>query len=117
MSLKNLPVSRRNFLASGSLTAAAIASNRFPALSEGSANQRIRIGVMGLHRGQAHLSGFLHDPDAEIAYVCDVDRRAIDAAAQSVEKRSGRRPQGVTDFRRILDDRNVDAISIAAPNH
>src|SRR5262245_1179914 len=103
MSLRNPQVSRRNFLASGSLTAVAIASSRFPALSEGSANQRVRIGVMGLHRGQAHLSGFLNDPDAEIVYVCDVDSRAVDAAVQLIEKRRGKAPQGVTDFRRILD--------------
>jgi hypothetical protein len=72
---------------------------------------------MGLHRGKAHLEGFLTVPGCVIGTVCDVDRRAAAEAADWVEKKTGRRPKEVSDFRRMLDDRSLDAISIAAPNH
>jgi predicted dehydrogenase len=72
---------------------------------------------MGLHRGKAHLEGFLTVPGCVILTVCDVDRRAAAEAADWVEKKTGRRPKEVVDFRRMLDDPSLDAISIAAPNH
>ncbi|MFM8879621.1 MAG: Gfo/Idh/MocA family protein [Verrucomicrobiota bacterium] len=79
--------------------------------------QQVAVGVMGLHRGKAHLEGFLTVPGCVIGTVCDVDRRAAAEAADWVQKKTGRRPKEVSDFRRMLDDRSLDAISIAAPNH
>jgi predicted dehydrogenase len=98
-------------------TAGILAAQAFPSLQAEGANRRVRTATMGLHRGEAHLHGFMSLEGVEVAYVCDVDRRTAESAAAMVEKKQGRRPQVVTDFRRVLDDKSVDALSIAAPNH
>src|SRR5581483_641574 len=83
-----------------------------------SANKRIRVGIMGVNsRGMSHVAGYLAQPNCEIAYICDVDSRAIDKAVAAVAKKQAVKPKGVSDFRRILDDSEVDALSIATPNH
>jgi predicted dehydrogenase len=56
-------------------------------------------------------------PNTEIAYICDVDDRAIAKGLEATTKMQKTAPQGVRDFRRALDDKNVDAISIATPDH
>ena len=81
-----------------------------------SPSQRLRVGVMGLSRGMAHIKAFARVPNVEIAAVCDVDRRRLNSAATHVAKVQGHKPDAVTDFRRILDDKSIDVLSIAAPN-
>ncbi len=80
------------------------------------ANAKIVVGVMGLSRGMAHVANYLELPNVEIAYVCDVDSQRMDKAIAAIAAKQGRAPQGVKDFRTILDDGSVDALSIAAPN-
>ena len=79
-------------------------------------NDKIVVGVMGLSRGLAHVASYLTLPNVEIAYVCDVDSRRMDKAIALIAQKQERAPKGVNDFRKILDDRSVDALSIAAPN-
>ncbi len=84
------------------------------------ANDRIRIAVAGLNgRGKSHIDGWLKQRDVEIAYVVDPDQRVLNSRAKLVaEKSQGKsKPQTVTDIRRVLEDKNVDAVSIATPNH
>jgi len=68
-------------------------------------------------RGMAHIAEHLSVPNVEIAYVCDVDSRAVEKGVAAVAKKQQRKPQGVKDLRRMLDDKSVDAISIATPDH
>jgi len=83
-----------------------------------SPGRKLVLGVMGCNgRGMAHISEFLAVPNLEIAYVCDVDSRAVERGVAAVAKKQSRKPQGVKDFRRMLEDKDVDAISIATPNH
>ena len=57
-------------------------------------------------------------PNAEVAYICDVDSRAVDKGIDIVIKAGQQnKPKGLADFRKALDDQSVDAISIAAPDH
>ena len=81
-----------------------------------SPNERIRVGVMGLSRGMSHIGTYANITGVEIAYVCDVDQRRLASGAKRAEESQGRAPQAVEDVRRILDDPDVDALSIAAPN-
>ena len=53
----------------------------------------------------------------DIAYLCDVDQARLQPAADMVEKATGKRPQTVTDFRRILDDKDVHALFNVTPDH
>ncbi|MCS7167689.1 MAG: Gfo/Idh/MocA family oxidoreductase [Gemmatales bacterium] len=81
------------------------------------ANERVGVAVMGLGRGLSLARTFEQQADAQVLYVCDVDRRRIDRAVDQVGKLRGRTPQGVVDFRRFLDDKQVDAVVVATCNH
>lgn len=80
------------------------------------ANSRLRVGVMGLGRGRGHIKAYLDVPNTEIAYLCDVDENRLVTGASTMKGKQEKEPQKVTDFRRILDDPDIDAISIATPN-
>src|SRR5262249_20567431 len=76
------------------------------------------VAIIGCNgRGMDHLNGYLSVPNVEIAYICDVDSRAVDKGVAAVARKQEKKPQGVKDFRRILEDRAVDAVSIATPDH
>lgn len=84
------------------------------------ANDRLVVAVIGLQRGKAHLTGYQSVKNVEVGYVCDVDQNRLAEGLKLVEAKQQqptRAAQGVTDFRRILEDKDVDAISIAAPNY
>jgi predicted dehydrogenase len=86
--------------------------------NKASANETVRHAVIGCRtRGRVHAAEFGRLPGVEIAYVCDPDADLAAALAASVEKATGRRPKAVADLRAINDDKSVDTISIAAPNH
>ena len=83
-----------------------------------SANETIRHAVIGCRtRGRVHADEFGQQAGVEVAYVCDPDRQLADELAASVEKAQGRRPKAVQDLRTIFDDKSVDTVSIATPNH
>ena len=110
---------RRTFL-SGAATGSLLLLGTRAAGAVKGANDRVRIAVVGCNgRGQAHLKGWLGTNDVEVAYVVDPDSTVLARTLAGLEKkRSGKAmPVGVADFRRVLDDPSVDAISIAAPNH
>jgi len=82
------------------------------------ANERIVVGVMGVGgRGTWLAEKFAARPDVAIACLCDPDSRRHKAAADAVEKAQGRAPKTVQDFRRMLEDKSVDAIVNATPDH
>ena len=108
--------SRRRFIGTA-LAAGALATGPNLLLGQAKwANSRLRVGVMGLGRGKAHIKAFLDVPNTEIAYVCDVDSNRLVTGANTIEGKQEKMPEKVSDFRRILDDPDIDAISIAAPN-
>jgi predicted dehydrogenase len=82
------------------------------------AGDKLVVAIMGVNgRGSALAKAFVSQPNCEVAYICDVDQRAIDKAVAQVSAEQQRKPQGVTDFRQALDDKSVDALVCAAPNH
>jgi len=84
------------------------------------ANNRLRIAVAGLKgRGGSHINGWLGQDNVEIAYLIDPDEQVLAKRLKELEKKvEGRFTcQGVTDVRKALEDKNLDAISIATPNH
>src|SRR5881392_4219916 len=114
-------ISRRRFL-EDSILAAAAAALPVPLLSAeqpaASANDKITVAIIGCGiRGKQHASELARLSDCEIAYVCDPDRdRAAEVAADLVAKKRPE-PKAVQDLRKILDDKSVAAVFIAAPNH
>jgi predicted dehydrogenase len=117
---------RRGFLKSSLSASVAMGSTAWlagkSALAEArvsrSANEKIVVGVMGVNgRGSDLIRGFLAQPNVSVAYVCDVDQRAIEKGKALVADRQATPVEGVEDFRRILDDKAVDVLVCAAPNH
>jgi len=85
---------------------------------KGSPNEKVVIGMMGTHSRGAYLAqNFAKNPNVEIAYVCDVDSNVVDKTTNDLYKQTGKKPQGITDIRRLLEKKDVDAIVIAAPDH
>ncbi len=116
----NNAITRRDFLKQTSILTASLASlGSAPAFQAGaSPNERVRVAVIGCNgRGMAHIAGYLGVPNAEIVCICDVDTRALEKGLSAVAKKQSKKPQGVKDLRRVLDDPNIDAISIAMPEH
>lgn len=82
-------------------------------------NDRLNFAVIGLHgRAYAHLSALKANKDtARIAYVCDVDSNILKKFAEDVQLELGYAPAVDKDFRNILQQKDVDAITIATPDH
>jgi predicted dehydrogenase len=82
------------------------------------ANDRVRVGICGVRgRGNDHIKGYEKVSDAEIAALCDVDENVLNQRLGEIEKFGAPRPQSYGDVRKMLDDKSIDAISIATPNH
>lgn len=84
------------------------------------ANDRVRIAVAGLNgRGKSHINGWLGQDNVEIAYVIDPDEKVLARTQKALqEKVNGKYTvKGVRDVREALDDKSLDAISVATPNH
>ena len=71
---------------------------------------------MGLSRGIGHIRSLAKVTNVEIAAVCDVDSQRLAKGVSEAEKATGKKPQAVEDFRKILEDKEIDALTIAAPN-
>src|SRR5262245_7662585 len=117
---------RREFLENSMLaaTAAALAGTGLvaPAGAEeesSSPNERLRVAVLGLNgRGQSHLGGFMPRKDCEIVAVCDPDEHVgMTKGVEVVEKETGKKPAFYQDLRKLLDDKSIDIVTIATPNH
>src|SRR5690606_5123475 len=117
--------SRRDFIKKTVASTAALSLGgilpAFTAKSYGSilgANDRIKVSVMGVNsRGNALAKNFAHQPNCEVLYVADVDSRAIEKCSAGIEEITGKAPKSAKDFRTTLEDKDVDAIVVAAPDH
>ncbi len=82
------------------------------------ANDRIRVGVAGIRgRGGELARWFAERPDVEVAYLCDVDSRLFPERVKEIAGICSREPRCVQDVRVVLDDREVDALVVATPDH
>jgi len=100
------PMNRRSFMlgAGGAMAAGA--------------NDRINVGVVGVRgRGREHINIYGTLPNSRVAAVCDIDQAQSERAVQLTEKVQGSRPKVYQDFRKMLEDKEIDAVSIATCNH
>jgi len=82
------------------------------------ANNRVRVALVGLHgQGRTHLENYSKIQDVEIAALCDVDENVLAQRLAEMEKNNLKKPETYTDLRKLLEDKTIDAVSIATPNH
>ena len=118
--MSSAKASRRDFL---KLTSAGVASTALSATASSyreimGANDRVRVGICGVRgRGNDHIRGFSRVPGAEVAALCDVDESVSNRRLGEIEKLGLPKPKSYVDVRKLLEDKDIDAISIATPNH
>lgn len=82
------------------------------------ANDTINLAVIGVNsRGKALAKNFSKMPQCEITHLCDCDANALATCQAEVEKITGKRPKGVSDIRKLLEIKEIDAVVIATPDH
>ncbi len=122
--------SRRKFLATAvtgaiAATAAPLAFSEEkaiiqPVVMQGrtlSANDRIRIAVIGVNsRGKDHIDVLMKIPNVEVATLCDPDLRVLRDKSKWFEDTYKKKVAVEQDFRKVFDDKNIDAVTIASPN-
>jgi predicted dehydrogenase len=105
-------VDRRHFIMSSVALPAALKASALQ-----SPNNTVRVAVVGFNgRGKAHISAYLKMPNVEIAALCDVDQSVVDGGCKTIEAAGKKRPATFADIRKVLDDKSIDAVSIATPN-
>src|SRR5580704_16409731 len=82
-------------------------------------NERLNFAVIGLNgRAYAHLASLKANRSAaRITHVCDVDGDILKKFAERTRQEMGEAPVAEKDFRRTLEEKNLDAITIATPEH
>ncbi len=116
---------RREFIHRSALIAAAAAAgsvgraeDKTAATKAKAQADKLRVAVVGVNgRGMSHVSGFLGKNNCEITTVCDCDEAAIGRAMKAIEGKQGKAPQYEKDIRKVVENKNIDVISIATPNH
>ena len=106
---------RRTFLATtaGLVLGPRLRPAGFGEAGGASANDHISVAVMGVNgRGAVLAKTFATQPNTDVRYICDVDMRVTEKVVAGMSK-----AKGVSDFRRALEDKDVDALAIAAPDH
>ncbi len=111
------PRNRRQFLQDTALFVGAAALSA-PAVGAAAADAKIVLGIIGPGgMGTNHLRAFAGYDDVAIAHVCDPDAGRLARAAGETEKLTGKAPRADKDMRRMYEDKAVDAVVIAAPDH
>src|SRR5580698_8775297 len=109
----SMEIDRRGFVKSAVLGGIAMQAGR--ALG---ANDRVRIAVCGTRgRGHDHIKGFQNVPGVEIVALCDIDENVSASRADELQKAGLPKPKTYVDLRKMLEDKSIDAVTIATPNH
>jgi len=107
-------MNRRHFVMSSAVAAGSAFAPRVFA----GPNDRVRVACVGVRgQGKSHIGAYSKMDNVEIAAVCDIDESILNTRLGEIEKTSGKRPVGYTDLRKLLEDKSIDAVSIATPNH
>jgi predicted dehydrogenase len=99
-------------------TAAGLALALGAGVTRASANERLNLCIVGVRgRGSGLGTNFARLPDVRISHICDVNAPLLESYGKQIAELQGAAPQAVQDLRRVLDDKSVDAIVVATPDH
>ncbi|MCK4965763.1 Gfo/Idh/MocA family oxidoreductase, partial [bacterium] len=123
-------MNRRGFLKKSCVTGAGMFASApmvTKNLIKNSPNDRVNIAIIGVSgkrkhiriqgRGRMHYLNYSKIPNVRVVTVCDVDERLFPAAVNEVEELFGEKPKTETDIRKVLEDKDIDVVSIATPDH
>lgn len=121
-------IDRRKFLSESAFLSAAAslalplgklsAAEEAKARQTGSPSEKLRIAVIGVRgQGMGHVQGYAARHNCVITTICDADKNVITRAMRHVEKEQGKAPKFEQDLRKVVESKDVDAVSIATPNH
>ena len=112
-----MSLSRRTFLAASAATV--VAARNVSRAAQSDVNGRIGVCTIGFNgQGGTHIKDILEMKDeAEYVALCDVDSEVLERGAKVVEQAQGKRPKLYRDIREALADKDIDAVTIATPNH
>lgn len=115
-------LNRRDFMKSAGIAGAGISffGSAVPVFGKNAPSDKALVAVMGTNgRGLALADEITRLSGAEVAYICDVDDNAITKGIEMVmsHQNQKKKPKGIKDFRKALDDKHIDALFIAAPDH
>jgi predicted dehydrogenase len=116
--MSRIPPSRRHFLKTGAAGLLVAGMTRsIPSLRAEGANDDLRIAVIGTGgRGSGHVSDLLGKKGVRVVAICDADQGRVDENLKRVEK-AGQKATGYQDFRKVMENGEVDGVVIATPNH
>jgi predicted dehydrogenase len=114
-------IDRRSFIRkTGVATSGALVGSRVlgQSLNLKSSSDTVNVAVIGIRsRGRDHISALSKIPNVRIVTLCDIDQRLLPEAVAEVEQLTGYRPAATTEYRKVLEDPDIDAVTIATPNH
>ena len=109
------PITRRNFIKGTALVAGAFAIHRLHGVDS---NSEVRVAIVGLHgRGGQLIEDVLRTPGARLVALCDVDTAVLAEEARKLETTHNVKVDQVTDFRKLIERSDIDAVAISTPNH
>ena len=109
---------RRKFLAQSTVFATFAISGTKSSGKIIGANERVNVAVCGIKgRGASHIGGHGRQKNVTISHLVDPDSRLFEGRKKFVQSKFKNTPECVQDVRKVLDNKEVDAISIATPNH
>ena len=111
---------RRSFLQTGSVyvLGSTMLPSALKAAGKPAPSDAIRIGAIGINgMGWADLKAMLKVPGTQCVALCDVDKSVLDTRAAEVSKNYAAQPTLYNDYRKLLEDKNIDAVIIGTPDH
>ena len=108
-------MNRRTFLQASAATGGVLTAT---GLAKAGPNERVQVGIMGTGgRALSLIRSFAENKFVEVVALADIDSRRLPQGVAEVEKRQGRKPWTTGDFRRIIDDKKIDALVVGTPDH
>lgn len=114
-------INRRGFIGKSAAASAGLVAG-MPLIKNSFGNSApsdtVNIAVIGIRsRGKDHYRALAKVPNLKIAMICDIDERLLPGAVADIEKLTGYKPRTETDFRKVLENKDIHCISVATPNH
>lgn len=109
---------RRDFVTKSALMGSAVLASPYVNAFKGAPNNKIIVGVMGTNgRGEYLATLYSSLTDVEVGYICEVDETVLQRTISKIESLTGKKPKAFKDVRKLLEEKDLDALVVAAPDH